>query len=65
MLRVTNDRDFGDLTFNKGKLQPAALIYLRLAHRDHVLGAARIIAELQIGILPNHFVTLDDKGKRV
>jgi predicted nuclease of predicted toxin-antitoxin system len=58
LVLITNDRDFGDLIFNKGLPLPHALLYTRLPHRDWQNTADRLIAVIETGVSAGHIVTM-------
>lgn len=58
LVLITNDRDFGDLIFNKGLPIPFALLYMRLPHRDWQNTADRLIAVIEQGVSEGHIVTI-------
>ncbi len=61
---VTNDRDFGDLIFNKGLPSPYAILYTRLPHRLPNLTADLLIALLEAGVPAGQMVTMKRDGNR-
>jgi predicted nuclease of predicted toxin-antitoxin system len=62
---ITDDRDFGDLIFNKGYPAPYAILYNRLnrAHPDQV--AVRLLALLKAGAMAGHIITITKDGERM
>ena len=61
---VTDDRDFGDLIFNRGYPHPEAVLYARLsrAEPDHI--ADRLLALLAGGVAHGHITTITKDGER-
>ena len=65
LILITNDRDFGDLIFNKGLPIPYALLYTRLPHRDWQNTADRLIAVIEQGVFQGHIVTIAIDRNRI
>ena len=61
---VTNDRDFGELIFNKGLSAPHAILYTRLPHRLPEAAADALIAVLRAGVPAGRIITLRKSGNR-
>ena len=61
---VTDDRDFGDLIFNRGYPAPRAILYNRLnrVHPDAI--ADRLLALIEHGAIEGHILTITKDGER-
>jgi len=64
LVLITNDRDYGELIFNKGLPRPCSILYSRLPHRLYDLTANRLIACLEGGVAPNQLLTITMDGER-
>jgi predicted nuclease of predicted toxin-antitoxin system len=64
LVLVTDDRDFGDLIFNRGYPVPAVLLYLRLNRADPDAIAARVLALLEGEMPSGQFITITKDGER-
>ncbi len=64
LILITDDRDFGDLIFNRGYPAPRAILYNRLnrVHPDAI--ADRLIAVLAGGGFEGHITTITKDGER-
>lgn len=62
---ITNDRDFGDLIFNRGGPAPRTILYTRLPHRDADATANRLIALLADGVPAGQMITITKNGNRI
>jgi predicted nuclease of predicted toxin-antitoxin system len=62
---VTDDRDFGDLIFNRGYPAPRAILYSRLRRIEPDGIAGRLITRLGLAGLNGCMITLTQDGERV
>ena len=62
---ITNDRDFGDLIFNRQSAAPKAILYTRLPHRDAHATADRLVALLVDGVPAGQMITITKNGNRI
>ncbi|MFN8483510.1 MAG: DUF5615 family PIN-like protein [Anaerolineae bacterium] len=63
---LTNDKDFGELAFRKGR-QHRGIVLLRLGDdsADNRIRMTRLVLEQHLDQLPNHFVAVTDNGIRI
>ncbi|WP_326525632.1 DUF5615 family PIN-like protein [Sphingomonas sp.] len=64
LILITNDRDFGDLIFNKRMPAPFAILYTRTPHRDWEVTAGLLAAELERGVAAGHMTIVTKDGTR-
>lgn len=64
LILLTNDRDFGDLIFNKRMPVPLAVIYTRLPHREAEQTAEKLVALLEGNAPAGQMITLNKDGHR-
>jgi predicted nuclease of predicted toxin-antitoxin system len=62
---ITDDRDFGDLIFNRGFPGPAAILYTQLSRVEPDVIAERLLALIEDGVASGHIITITKDGARV
>ena len=64
LVLITDDRDFGDLIFNRAYPAPACILYNRQNRADPNLVADRLLALLAGDDLKGHMITITKDGVR-
>lgn len=62
---VTQDRDFSDLVFNKGKAPPPAILYLRFEPQDLPGAADRLLFVLANTSVKDHMAVIRSSSLRL
>ena len=65
LVLITDDRDFGDLIFNRGYPSPQAILYNRMTRAQPDDIANRLVRRLTLGDLDGRMITLTKDGERV
>jgi predicted nuclease of predicted toxin-antitoxin system len=65
-IRITSDRDFGELVYHRGAPVPTGIIYLRLPQTDPELPARAVLELIRMPdiVLPGRFTVVDAEKVR-
>lgn len=61
---VTNDRDFGELIFHRGRRPPGCLLYIRIRDLSPEIVATRLLAALDDPKVRGQMVVIERDGVR-